>query len=85
MLHFHGGQGNGSHQNAYFSLPANTSMMIFGNVDTSSPGSDKTGVTKSFSVLSTGDGDKATTLRSLDQINAVTASDIQIETIVATV
>ncbi len=85
MIHFHGGNVSGNPINAYFSLPANTSMMIFGNVDTSSPGSNKEGVEKSFFVTTSGPGSSSVTLEDVEKINAVSTSDIQIETIVATV
>jgi hypothetical protein len=90
MLHFHGGAVTGNPINAYFSLPANTSMMVFGNVDTSSPGSDKTGVEKSFFVATnagtgSGAGSASVALEDLEIVNAVSTSEIQIETIVATV
>ena len=87
MLHIHGHDADGdagTDTNAYFSLPANTSMMIFGNTDTSSPGSVKTGVLESFMVTTSGAG-AAVDLEDIEKINALAPSDIQIETIVATV
>jgi hypothetical protein len=87
MIHIHGHHADGSgatDTNAYLSLPANTSMMIFGNTDTSSPGSVKTGVLESFMVTTSGAG-AAVDLEDIEIINALAPSDIQIETIVAAV
>lgn len=81
---FHGADASSNDINAYFSLPANTSMMVFGNADSSSPGSDATGVLKSFLVTTSGSGANNVTLGKLQIIKALAAADIQIETIVAT-
>lgn len=83
QIHFHGGAVSGNPINAYFSLPANTSMIIFGNKDSSSPGSDKTGVEKSFFVSTSGAGSSSVNLEDIEQINVIADTVLQIETIIA--